>query len=439
MSDGAVAAPPEPDPTPPLPPPGPDPYRDRFVPIASWALYDFANTLFSALVVTQYLPKVLKEETGHDRPMAWSMAGSMVVAAVLGPFLCAVADATGRTKAQVLLWSGVCCGGGVALSLVPPGHPGWLIAFFALANIAYNIGISLYDAFLPDLCSPGRMGYVSGVGVGVGDLGALLGYPVAREVTKAYGDHSAFAVAGVLMAVFTIPFAIFVRERGGARRPFTAELGFAEFRHAARTIAGLPARPVLLLFLAGNLLAVDSLNSMIQWAAQFFRDPAAFNAPESEVTWLLIGLALAGTIAGFVAGKVCDAVGPARVILSAVLALAVVATVDSITADRTLAIWVTVIGGGYGAAGVWLAGRRALVDLAPPDRLAEHMGLLGVTRKASVFGTVVLATLADSRDWRYAILALVAPLLAGATLLAIAARLHARRAESGATPIASSS
>ena len=196
---------------------------------------------------------------------------------------------------------------------------------------------------------------------------------------------------------------------------------------------------MLLLFLAGNLLAVDSLNSMIQWAGQFFRDPAAFNAPEREVTSLLIGLALAGTIAGFLAGKLCDRVGPSRVLLAAALSLAVVATVDSVTADRKLAIWVTVVGGGFGAAGIWLAGRRLLVDLAPPDRLAEHMGLLGVTRKASVFGTVVLATLADSRDWRYAILALVAPLLTGSLLLAIAARMHARRTESGDAHLAPSS
>ena len=231
-----------------------------------------------------------------------------------------------------------------------------------------------------------------------------------------HGDRPAFAVAGILMAIFAIPFALFVRERAGARVKFTAELGLREFRHAARTVAGLPSRPVLLLFLAGNLLAVDSLNSMIQWAAQFFRDPAAFAAPEREVTSLLIGLSLSGTIAGFVAGRACDSVGPTRVLLSAVLALAVVSTVDSVTSDRRLAVWLTVIGGGYGAAGVWLAGRRMLVDLAPPDRLAEHMGLLGVTRKASIFGTVVLATLADARDWRYAILALVVPLLSGAVL-----------------------
>lgn len=417
---------------PPLPAPAGDGYRDRFLPTASWALYDFANTIFSALVVTAYLPKVLEEETGRDMPMSLAMAGSMVVSAILGPFLGAVADATGNAKRQVLLWSALCCAGGVVLSLVPEGHPGWLIAVFCAANVGYNIALSLYDAFLPDLASPGRMGYVSGVGVGVGYLGAILGYPLAYALTTALGDRSAFALAGILMAVFSIPFAIWVRERRGAGRRFTPALGFAEFRAAHATIRGLHRSPVLLLFLAGNLLAVDSLNSMIQWAAQFFRDPAAFNAPESAVTMLLLGLSVSGTAAGFAAGWLCDRVGAHRILVAGTLSLAVVATVDSVAADRDLAIAVTVAGGGFGASAVWLAGRRMLVDLAPPERLGEFMGILGITRKASVLGTVLLATLADDRGWRYAILALVAPLLIGAALLTASVRIRARAAASAA-------
>jgi UMF1 family MFS transporter len=405
--------------------PARDPYRDRFVPIAAWALYDFANTIFSALVVTQYLPAVLKAETGHDRPMAWAGAASLVLSAVLGPFLGAVADATGRTKAQVLLWTSVCCAGGISLGAVPPGHPWILIGIFVVANVAYNVSISLYDAFLPDLCSPGRMGFVSGVGVGIGYLGALLGYPLALAVTDRWGPRAAFVLAGSLMAAFSIPFFLLVRERSAsARRKFTMALGFAELKAAHATIRGLPRNPVLLLFLAGNLLAVDSLNSMIQWAAQFFRAPEAFAAQERQVTWLLIGLAASGTVAGFAAGRLCDRIGAARILMAAVLSLAVVATVDSLSADVHFAMGVTMVGGGFGAAGIWLAGRRMLVDLAPPDRIGEYMGLLGITRKASVFGTILLATLADSRGWRFAILALVVPLLLGAAALAASVRMR---------------
>ena len=404
-----------------------DPYRDRFVPIASWALYDFANTIFSALVVTQYLPKVLKAETGQDKVLGWATAASMILAAFLGPFLGALADATGRTKGQVLLWSAVCCAAGASLAFVPPGHAWWLVSLFVVANVAYNVAISLYDAFLPDLCSPGRMGFVSGIGVGVGYLGALLGYPVALWVSARHGDRSAFAVAGVLMAIFSIPFALFVRERtGGARRPFTPALGLREFRETHATILSLPRQPVLLLFLLANFLAADSLNSMIQWAGQFFRDAKTFAAPESEVTWLLMGLALSGVVAGVLAGRACDAIGASWILGAAMVALAVVAAVDSFSPSRHFAMATTVLLGGFGAAGIWLAGRRMLVDLAPPERLGEFMGLLGVTRKASVIGTVLLSTLADSRGWRFAILALVAPLLLGTGLLIACVALRAR-------------
>jgi MFS transporter, UMF1 family len=360
--------------------------------------------------------------------MGWAMAASMVLSAFVGPFLGALADAMGRTKAQVLLWSAVCCAGAVGLSLVPPGHPWWLVGIFCLANVAYNTGISLYDAFLPDLASPSRMGFVSGIGVGVGYLGALIGYPVALAVTKGHGDRSAFAVGGLLMALFTIPFALYVRERTtGARRRFTPALGLAEFRQAHATIRALPRQPVLFLFLLGNLLAVDSLNSMIQWAAQFFRDADTFAASEDQVTLLLVGLALSGTIAGIVAGRVCDAVGAHRVLLAAMVSLAVVAVVDFASRNQALSTAATVLLGGFGAAGVWLAGRRMLVDLAPADRLAEYMGILGVTRKASVFGTVLLGSLADSHGWRVAILALAVPLAAGTWC--VAAALARRRRE----------
>jgi UMF1 family MFS transporter len=413
--------------------PAADGYRGRFLPVASWALYDFANTIFSAIVVTQYLPRLLHRETGRETTMAYAMAGSLVLSAVLGPFLGAVADATGRTKSQVLLWSGLCCAGGVGLALVPAGHPGWVVAIFVLANTAYNAALSLYDAFLPDVCAPERMGFVSGVGVGVGYLGALVGYPVASWAFAAHGEGAPFAVAGILMAIFTIPFAIWVRERSvGERRRLTAALALREFRAAHATIRSLPSRPALLLFLAGNLLAVDSLNSMIQWAAQFFRDPAAFAAGESQVTWLLVGLSLSGVVFGFLAGRLCDRVGGERILVAAVLALAVVATVDATARSREFAMGTTMVLGGFGAAGTWLAGRRVLVDMAPPERLAEFMGLLGVTRKASVFGTIALATLADARDWRYAILALVAPLLLGALLLLAAHRRRARDAAAAA-------
>ncbi len=401
---------------------GGDGYRDRFVPIASWALYDFANTLFSAMVVTLAMPRMLFQETDSDMPMSWASAAALVVAAFLGPLLGALADATRTTLRQVEVFTILCCACSAGLALVPAGSPGLLAVLFAAAFVAYNTAISLYDSFLPDLCSPGRMGTVSGIGVGVGYLGALLGYPAAGWANARWGFDSVCLAAGVLMFLFSIPMFLLVRERRTAREGrFTLALGVQEFRAAHRTVRALPARPALLLFLLGNFLAVDSLNAMIQWVGRFF--DSAWGADLHTVIALLMGLSLSGFVLGVLAGRVADARGAGPVLLAAVASLAAVALVDALVPHRGIALWATILLGGFGAAGVWLASRRILVDLVPADRLAEHMGILGITRKASVFGTLLLAGLADHAGWRVAVGSLAAPLL-----LAIVALEASRRA-----------
>jgi MFS-type transporter involved in bile tolerance (Atg22 family) len=187
------------------------------------------------------------------------------------------------------------------------------------------------------------------------------------------------------------------------------------------TLRGLPARPALALFLLANFLAVDSLNAMIQWVAQFFRVGWGITN-ENTVTEMLIRLSIAAVISGFVAGRAADLFGAGRVFAAATLSLLVLTLVDAFGTNREVALHVTVWCGGFGAAGVWLTGRRVLVDLVPADRLAQHMGLLGITRKASVIGTLLLAGLADTLGWRTAIGALAIPLALSLVFLALAAR-----------------
>jgi UMF1 family MFS transporter len=400
-----------------------DGYRDRPRVVGSWALYDFANTIFSALVVTAYAPKVLRAATGSELAMGLAGAGSLLLAALVGPFMGALADATGRAKSLLLAWSAVCCIGAAGLALVPLEAPGLFLAVFVLSNLAYNTALSLYDAFLPDIASPHRMGYVSGVGVGVGYAGALVAFPAGYLATEAFGDRAGFLVAGLLMAVFTIPFAVAIRERrSGAEERFTLALGTREFRVAWATIRSLPGRPALALFLAGNFLAVDSLNAMIQWVGQFAR--FEWGLDEKGVMGLLVGISVSGIAFGFVLGRVADLFGARAVLLAAVGALGVVSLVDALAPDsaRGVAVGVTVFGGGVGAAGTWLAGRRMLVDMAPPERLGEYMGLLGLTRKASVIGTVTLGWIASEHSWRLAIAALAVPLLLGGWMVHAATR-----------------
>ncbi len=64
--------------------------------------------------------------------------------------------------------------------------------------------------------------------------------------------------------------------------------------------------------------------------------------------------------------------------------------------------------GSLGLAGIWTAGRKVVVELAPPDRLGEYFGLYGITLKLSVFGGWIFASLLDRQSPAAAMLSQVA-------------------------------
>ena len=63
--------------------------------------------------------------------------------------------------------------------------------------------------------------------------------------------------------------------------------------------------------------------------------------------------------------------------------------------------------------GIWSAGRKIIVVLAPPDQIGQYFGLYGITIKLSVFGSVTYGLISDSYGSKPAMLAQSAQLLIG--------------------------
>jgi UMF1 family MFS transporter len=75
--------------------------------------------------------------------------------------------------------------------------------------------------------------------------------------------------------------------------------------------------------------------------------------------------------------------------------------------------------GAFGLAGVWTAGRKMIVLLAPPERIGEFFGLYGITVKLSVVGSSVFALIRDAYGSKPAMLAQGIQLLIGLACLAM--------------------
>jgi hypothetical protein len=131
------------------------------VPVA-WALYDFANTIFSFAVVSGAIGLFLNDRFGaRDGAvlLSISIALSVGLNALVSPILGALSDRGGRRMPFLLLFTALCIGATFFIADVPPLVG---LVLFIVANFAYQAALIYYDATLKTVSYPETRGRLSG-------------------------------------------------------------------------------------------------------------------------------------------------------------------------------------------------------------------------------------------------------------------------------------
>jgi UMF1 family MFS transporter len=401
--------------------------RSSALAIGSWALYDFANTIFSAVCVTLFFPPYLYRISGKAVNIGTANIISMIAAGIVLPVAGAVIDRTGRAKPWLFWLTVVCCAATALLSaFAPPCEPGgirvfilYLMAMFVVANFAYQVSLVFYNSLITSVAPKDKVGFVSGLGVGLGYAGIVFALFVIMAVIQAWGWRYAFAAAAVLFFITALPLFLFVKERKVAvPERLRLRTAWEALKRVWRTDRSLKKRKGLLCFFLGNFLVVDALNTAIVYFAVYIEN--VFGRSLEDIVPYLVAFYTGALVWGIIQGKACDRFGakPVYLLSAGMLALSVI--LYSILRSETLFFGVLIVGGSFALAGVWTAGRKMLVELSPPEELGEFFGLYGMTGRLSAYGTIFFGLLADHAGFRLALLALLATSVPGLVLLAFA-------------------
>ena len=230
----------------------------------AWALYDWANSVYSLVITTTIFPifynamTTVREEDGtlvSDVVSFWGMeflntqlysyvlATSFAVIIFLSPLLSGMADYAGKklTFMKVFCYAGAA--GCASMFFFNPAHLEWSMASLFLANLGFWGSLGFYNAYLPEIAPPEEHDKLGARGYVMGYIGSVLLLLVCLGLIMGIGNHLtkwAFVLVGVWWVSWAQP-----AFRKLPSNPYNVKpegnllsQGFKELRGVARDLKG---------------------------------------------------------------------------------------------------------------------------------------------------------------------------------------------------------
>jgi UMF1 family MFS transporter len=370
--------------------------------VASWALYDFANSAFNTLVVTFVYATYFTQEIAADEEAGTALWGNAVTAsalliAVLSPFLGTLADRSGRRKRFLLAATAVTVLATAALFFPTTGDVWAALGLFVVANTAFELAFVFYNAFLPELASEERIGRISGYGWALGyagGLGALaLGYTTLVAPTEPFlfsTDGGANVRATCLLvaawfACFSVPLFLFVpesRATGGNAAPNLGTVFRKSFGELRKTFGEVRRFRQVVRLLLARLFYNDGLLTIFSFGAIYAG--GTFDFSFNEIFLFGIALNVTAGLGAFGFGFVDDRLGGKMTVLISVAGLAG-ATLLALLAPSKAWLWAAGALVGLFAGPNQSASRSLLGRFTPPGKKGEFFGFFAFSGKATAF------------------------------------------------------
>ncbi len=414
------------------------PVRER----GSWALYDFANTIFSMNVATLYFSVWLIKDLGASSTLyalGNGISSFLVVLSV--PLLGAISDATRRRKPWVVGFTVVSCLACAAIGIfgqttIPlvgaqiiggaatpvAWHPslsslGWVIIAFVIANYAYQAAQPFYNAMMPDLVPPEEQGRLSGMGTALGYVGTIVGLllifpffggeeplmgPLPAGFVRGiraivpFTDHagrvSTFVPTAMLFLLFSLPLFLFCHDHFPRKEKKSVPWKQA-FRDLGETLRDARKYPGVLAFIFASFLYQDAIGTIVSFMAIYAVKAVGF-ADGTETTLFLV-LTIPAIFGSYAAGQLVDRIGAKRTLVFTIIAW-IILLIAMVVAPSQAAFWGVGLAIGLIFGAVPTAERPMLLSLIPKEEAGRFFSLMLLSsRAAAVAGPFIWSLTVD--------------------------------------------
>jgi len=385
----------------------------RRIEVVSWAMYDFANSGYTTVVITAVFNAYFVSVVAGNAPwatFAWTAALAVSYALIMltAPVVGAYADVHGSKKRLLLFTTVGCVVFTAGLALVGRGELALGIAMVILSNFFFGSGENLIAAFLPEIARGEAMGRVSGWGWSLGYCGGLtalglcLFYVTYAQAQGATADEFVpvtMLITAALFAIASLPTFIFLKERA---QPVVgaADIMRSAFRRLTDTLGHARRHADLWRFLVCVVFYQAGIQTVVALAAVYAQEVMKFTTRDTLILILVVNVTAAA--GAFAFGHVQDRIGHVKTLVITLIGW-LIAVVLAWMAESATMFWIVANLVGVCMGSSQSAGRALVGYLSPPAHTAEFFGLWGLTVKLSAilgpvtYGLVTWITLGNHR------------------------------------------
>ncbi len=369
--------------------------------LIAWVVYDWANSSYFAVIQTfifaAYFTKAIAAdvETGTAQ-WANMISLSAIVIAISSPLFGAMADQAGRRKPWLAVFTAICVVASALLWYATPGTDSISYSLYLvfISTVAVEVAYVFYNAMLPDLVGPARMGRLSGWGWGMGYLGGLVclilalvvfiqndGQWFGLDTSTSEPVRATFVMAAIWFAVFALPLFIWTKDTPSTNKKIMQSVrdGYMQIKLSIQNASKLKN---IGRFLIARVFFNDAIVTIFALGGVYAA--GTFDMDESDILYFGIGLNITAGIGAFGLAWMDDKLGSKFTINLSIIGLLIpviaLLLVDSMVWFVSLGLILGIFVGPIQSASRTFIGRTT-----PPELNNQMFGLLALSGKVTSF------------------------------------------------------
>ncbi|WP_027159225.1 MFS transporter [Methylobacter luteus] len=364
--------------------------------LLAWALFDFANSGYTTVVLTTIFSTYFVGVVAGDMPgsatLLWSLSIGIANFTVMlsGPVIGAIADDRAGKKRFLLISTLGCIVSTALLALVGPGDVLPAMLLVTVSAIMFASGENLIAAFLPEIVPEQNMGRMSGYGWSLGYFGGLLTLGIClayitwakrQGLPETESVPVTMLITAGIFALAAMPTFLWLRERAV---PSVQDLHLSvltiSFRRLAHTFQEAARFRDLFRFLITLGVYQSGVSTVVVLAAIYAQEVMGFDTQALIILIMVVNVTAA--VGAFICGHLQDRIGSVPT-LAITLLIWIAAVMAALFASQSVHMWIVgnMIGLAMGASQA--VGRALVSKFSPSERSGEFLGLWGVMNRLS--------------------------------------------------------